>query len=389
MSAPSFLPYGRQTIDDADVEAVVEVLRSDWLTQGPAVERFEGALAQRCGARHAVALANGTAALHLAALAAGIGPGQRVATSALTFVASANCIRYAGGEPVFVDIDAATLNLDPRALADSVEADPSIRGVVVVHFAGCPADLEAVAEVMRARGGFVIEDASHALGSAWRDGGGTWRPVGSCSHAHMATLSFHPVKHLTTGEGGAVLTNDDAIADRVRVLRTHGIVRDPARMERVDGPWSYEMQELGFNYRITDFQCALGLAQLARLDGWIERRRQIVARYRRALADEPRVRFVVEPPWARPAWHLFTVEVPGRAEVYRHLRERGIGVQVHYAPVHLQPYYRRLLGTREGDCPRAERYASRALSLPLYPALTDADVDRVVAELIGALDAVT
>lgn len=386
MDGEPFLPYGRQTIEEEDLRAVEDVLRSDWLTQGPRVADFERALAERCGARHAVAVSSGTAALHLAALAVGIRPGDRVYTTPNTFVATANCVRYAGGEPRFADIEPRSLNLDPSDLERRLERDGSARGVIVVHFAGLPADLEAISAAARRRGLFLLEDASHALGAAWRDRAGRWRPVGSCTHSDAATFSFHPVKHVTTGEGGAVLTNRDDIADRVRTLRAHGIVRDPARMSRADGPWSYEMQELGFNYRLTDFQSALGVAQLRRLDRWLARRRQLVARYRERLAADARVRFVVEPDWARPAWHLFAVEVPRRAAIYRRLRERGIGVQVHYQPVHLQPYYRKLLGTKEGDFPRAEAYAERALSLPLYPSLSEADVDRVADELLHAVE---
>lgn len=392
MTEPKFLPYGRQTIEEEDIQAVEEVLRSDWLTQGPAVETFEQALSVRCGCRHAVATSSGTAALHLAALASGVGRGDLVVTTTNTFVATANCIRYAGGEPRLVDIEPATLNLDPEKLEgylDSADGRDRIRGVIPVHFAGCPAPIERISAAARRRGLFVIEDASHALGAAWRDRSGEWHPVGSGSHSDLTTLSFHPVKHLTTGEGGAVLTNRDDLARRLRCLRTHGIVREPTAMTRNDGGWYYEMQELGFNYRMTDFQAALGLSQLRRLDRWVGQRAEHVRRYREALGDDPRVRFVREPEWARPAWHLFTVQVPNRAGVYARLRERGIGVQVHYIPVHLQPYYRQLLGTREGDFPVAEAYYASALSLPLYPSLEPAEVDRVASELRGALDAAT
>ncbi len=388
---PKLIPYGHQTIGDEDIAEVIEVLRSDWITQGPAVERFEHELAERCEARHAVAVSSGTAALHLAALAAGPGPGDRVVTTPNTFVATANCIWYAGAEPAFVDIDPATLNLDPAALETFLDTDPrrdAVRGVIPVHFAGCPADIERISVMARARGLFVIEDASHALGSSWRDSSGRWRKVGSCSHSDMTTMSFHPVKHITTGEGGAILTSSDDLARRLRTLRNHGNEREAARLERSDGPWYYEMQELGFNYRLTDIQCALGAAQLRRLDRWIARRSEIVDRYRRALAGDGRVRYVTEPAGTRPAWHLFTVRVPGRGEVYRRLRERGIGVQVHYIPVHLHPYYRKRLGTREGDFPRTEEYYEGALSLPLFPSLQDSDVDRVVSELRSALEAV-
>ncbi len=388
MTGRAFLPYGRQTVDDDDIRAVVEVLRSDWLTQGPVVERFERSLADLCEAEHAVAVSSGTAALHLAALAAGFGPGDVVITTPLTFVATANSVLYVGAEPRFADVDPETLNLDPSAL-ERVLDDPArsgrVRGVVPVHFGGLPADLERIGAAARDRGLVVIEDASHALGAAWRDGDRRWHPVGCCARSDMTTFSFHPVKHMTTGEGGAVLTNRSDLADRLRRLRTHGIERDPSRLGRADGPWSYEMQELGFNYRITDFQCALGLAQLGRLEVWLDRRAALVARYRAAFASEPRVRSVTVPSWARPAWHLFTVELPARDAAYRRLRERGIGVQVHYLPVHLHPYYRKLLGTREGDFPAAEAYYRRALSLPLFPALADADADRVIEEVLAAV----
>lgn len=386
MSGPRFLPYGRQTIEEEDRRAVLEVLSSDWLTQGPAVERFESALAERCGARHAVAVANGTAALHLAALVAGIEPGDRVLTSPITFVATANCIVHAGGEPGFVDVEPDSANVDPDAFEARVrEGRGRVRGVIPVDFAGCPAAMERIASVARENGLFVIEDASHAIGASWTDSRGAVHPVGDGSHADLTTFSFHPVKHVTTGEGGAVLTNRDDLADRLRSLRTHGIVREAARLERDEGGWWYEMQDLGFNYRITDLQCALGTAQLGRLSVWVERRAALVARYRKALAGVEEVRFNVEPQGVRPAWHLFVVRVPDRGRVYRELREQGIGVQVHYIPVHLQPYYRRRFGTREGDFPVAEAFYRDALSLPLFPSMRDEDADRVVEALLRAI----
>lgn len=387
-AAPRELSYGRQSIDEDDIRAVVEVLRSDRLTQGPVVERFERALADTCGAEHAVAVSSGTAALHLAALAAGIRPGDLAVTTPNTFLATANCVRYAGGDPVFLDIDPRTLNLAPDELGRFLEEDADaehVRAVLPVHFAGLPADMERIAALARRRGMAVIEDASHALGASWRDRSGQWHRVGSCSHADMAVFSFHPVKQVTTAEGGAVLTNDDGLARRLRELRSHGVVREPERMTRDDGPWYHEMHALGFNYRISDVQCALGLSQLAHLDDWVERRREIVERYRAGLRGIPDVRFVREDDRVRPAWHLFTVQVPDRKRVYLELRERGIHTQVHYIPVHLQPYYRDLLGTAEGDCPHAEAYYRHALSLPLYPALADDDVDRVIAELLDVL----
>ena len=386
-----FLPYGHQTIEEEDLRAVADVLRSDFLTQGPAVERFENDLKEYCGARHAVAVANGTAALHLAALAAGAGPGDVVLTSPNTFVATANCVRYAGAVPGFVDIDPKTRNLDPAELERFLERDEArtrVRGVIPVHFAGLPADMERISDLARRRDLFVIEDASHALGAGWRDRSGRFVKVGACSHSDMTTLSFHPVKHLTTGEGGAILTNRDDLAARLRALRSHGIHREPSRPVSGALGWLYEMRELGFNYRITDLQCALGSAQIKRLDRWLARRTELVARYRAGLGDDPRVRLGTESAGARPAWHLLVVEVPARGEIYQRLRRRGIGVQVHYIPVHLHPYYRDLLGTRPGDFPRAEAYYERALSLPLFPSLRDEDVDRVVRELGSALDEV-
>jgi len=384
MTSSEFLPYGRQSIDEEEIRAVVDVLRSDRLTQGPLVEAFEAALARYCGARHAIAVSSGTAALHLALLACDLRAGDLVATTPLTFVATASCICHAGGAPRFVDVEPDTLNLDPSGLEALLagEEGSRVRGVVPVHFAGCPADVERIASIARRRGLFVLEDASHALGARWRDAGGELRSVGACSHSDLATVSFHPVKHITTGEGGAVLTNDATLAERIRSLRSHGQLRD---LPQSDGAWSYEVHELGFNYRLTDLQCALGLVQLGRLDAWLERRAQLVARYREALAADARIRWVTEPPGTQPAWHLFTIQVPQRAEIFQQLTKAGIGVQVHYLPVHLHPYFRERFGTAAGDHPCAEVYYEQALSLPLFPAMSDADVDRVVATLLRAL----
>jgi UDP-4-amino-4,6-dideoxy-N-acetyl-beta-L-altrosamine transaminase len=387
MTSSEFLPYSRQSIDEEEIRAVVEVLRSDRLTQGPLVEAFEAALARYCGARHAIAVSSGTAALHLALLACDLRAGDLVATTPLTFVATASCICHAGGAPRFVDVEPDTLNLDPSRLEALLagEEGSRVRGVVPVHFAGCPADVEQIASIARRRGLFVLEDASHALGARWRDAAGELRRVGACSHSDLATVSFHPVKHITTAEGGAVLTNDAALAERIRALRSHGQLRDPVRLAQRDGAWSYEVHELGFNYRLTDLQCALGLVQLGKLDDWLERRAQLVKRYRKALAGDARIRWVTEPPGTQPAWHLFTIQVPRRAEVFQQLTDAGIGVQVHYLPVHLQPYFRERFGTAAGDHPCAEIYYEQALSLPLFPAMDDADVDRVVTALLRAL----
>lgn len=372
------LPYGRQTIGQDDVDAVIEVLRSDWLTQGPAVERFERELAAACGARHAVAVANGTAALHLACLAAGLREGDEVLVPDITFVASANCAVYCEARPVLLDIDPVTLTIDPQAVELACRSR-KVRAIVPVHFAGLPCDLERIGSAAREVGAVVIEDGCHALGASWRDSRGIWHRIGDCSHSDMVCFSFHPVKHITTGEGGAILVNDETLYERLRLFRTHGITKDPARLARVDGPWYYEMQALGFNYRLTDIQCALGVAQLRKLDGWVARRRQIAAHYRQGFLDAPYIRLQAEPQGRESSYHLFVIQVPRRAEFFQLLRENGLGVQVHYIPLHLQPFYRDRFGYKKGDLPRAEAYYEGALSLPMFPAMTDDDVENVIA----------
>lgn len=383
------IPYGRQHITQADVDAVVEVLRSDFLTQGPAVPRFEQAVAEYCGAAHAVAVNSATSALHIACLALDLGPGDLLWTSPITFVASANCARYCGADVDFVDIDPRTYNLCPEALARKLEAAeqagrlPKI--VVPVHLTGQPCDLAAIHELAQRYGFRIIEDASHAIGGRYRD-----EPVGNCRYSDITVFSFHPVKIITTAEGGMALTNDPELAGRLEMLRSHGITRDAAKMTRVDGPWYYEQQALGFNYRLTDLQAALGLSQMARLDEYVTRRHELAARYDRLLANLP-----VVTPWQHPdghsAFHLYVIRVEGGADndrrrrVFEGLRARGIGVNVHYIPVYTQPYYQRL-GFNPGDFPAAEAYYAEAISLPMYPTMTDADQDRVVAALAEALE---
>jgi perosamine synthetase len=377
----AFLPYGRQEIEDEDVAAVVEALRAELITQGPRVERFEHDLAQYLGAAHVVAFANGTAALHGAAFAAGLGAGDELITSPLSFAASANCGLYVGARPRFVDIVADTWNLDATAAAAQV--DKRTRAVVAVSFAGLPVDLGPL-DPVRDRV-VVIEDAAHALG-ARRDG----RAVGGPAGADLTTFSLHPVKAMTTGEGGAVSTEDSELARRLRLFRTHGITKDRIAPSAYEGDWYYEMQLLGFNYRITDFQCALGSAQLARLDSRISRRNAIAGKYRELLADEQRIAL---PPPAPEGWlhayHLFVVRVRAGAEarlsVFQALRRASIGVQVHYIPIYRLPYYRDELGYPQDTCPVAEDYYWGAISLPMFPAMTDSDVERVVDELRAAL----
>jgi dTDP-4-amino-4,6-dideoxygalactose transaminase len=347
------------------------------ITQGPRIEAFEEAVAAYLGARHVVAVSSGTAALHAAAFAAGLGPGDEAVVTPLTFAATSNCVLYQGAAPRFVDVDRATWNLDvPRALK---AAGPRTRAILTVSFGGLPVDLGHPAG--RRDRTVVIEDASHALG-ATRDG----RPVGGPGGADITTFSLHPVKPITTGEGGLAVTEDDELAARMRMFRTHGIVRDGVSPGPTDGDWYYEMQELGYNYRITDFQCALGISQLKRLDGWIARRNEIADRYRALLTDDPAVEL---PPAASTgsvhAYHLFVVLIragrEGRHRVFAGLRAAGIGAQVHYIPIYRLPYYRDRLGFAQDEWPETERYYERCISLPMFPAMSDADIERVVGEL--------
>lgn len=387
---PAPIPYGRHEVTDGDMQAVLSALQSGSLTQGPRVAEFEEAIASACGARYAVAVSSGTAGLHLAMLAAGLGPGDSVLVPANTFVASANCALYAGAEVRVVDIEPETHNLSithlERTLANRSGPERP-RVVVPVHFAGHPVNLPALATVAHRHGLLMIEDACHALGAAIR-AGGDWFQIG-CGRWSIATvLSLHPVKHITAGEGGVVLTNDGSLAARVRTLRHHGIVRDPEHFERVEGrdePWYYEMQMLGFNYRLTDLQCALGLSQLRRLAGYVGRRREIAARYEAALAGLAHVRLPTEAPWARHAYHLFVLEVDfdalgiSRVEVMRRLRAQGVGSAVHYIPLYRQPYYRKRYGLDPAQFPVTEAYYERALTIPLFPSMTDAQVDYVAS----------
>ncbi|MEI7814199.1 MAG: UDP-4-amino-4,6-dideoxy-N-acetyl-beta-L-altrosamine transaminase [Coriobacteriia bacterium] len=382
------IPYGRQWIDDDDIAAVVEVLRSDWLTQGPAVEAFERSVAEKVGAEHAIAVSNGTAALHLAALAIDLGPGGTLWTSPITFVASANCALYTGAKVDFVDIEPDTGLLDVSALEHKLqEADDAgtlPKAIVAVHLGGQPCDMLRLRLAADRYGIAVIEDAAHAIGGSCA---GT--PVGACEFSDMTTFSFHPVKVVTTGEGGMITTNDEELAGKLRLLRTHGITRDPSLMlGEPDGPWYYEQIDLGYNYRITDFQCALGVSQMRRLDAFVARRAELAARYDELLAELP-VNPLVQREGRESGWHIYVVTLApeaqrSRREVFDALRAEGIGVNVHYIPVHLQPYYR-AMGFEPGDFPRAEAYYEAAITLPLYPALTEAEQDTVVAALAKAL----
>ena len=367
------LPYGRQALDEADVAAVVESLRSDWLTTGPRVAEFERRVAERVGVRHAVAVSSGTAALHAAAFAAGLGPGDEAIVPPLTFAATANAVLYQGATPVFADVLPDTLTLDPARVREQLTA--RTRAIVAVDFAGHPADLDELRALARTQGLALLDDAAHALGAEYRG-----RPVGG--RADLTTFSFHPVKHVTTGEGGMVVTDDAALAERVARFRNHGITTGHAERFQ-SGEWFYEMVDLGFNYRLTDVQCALGLSQLGKLDRFLARRAAIAARYREALGRLPGVALQTVAPDVRHAWHIFPLLLDlerlaaDRRAIFTALRAEGIGVNVHYIPVYWHPYYQRL-GYAKGLCPVAERAYERLLTLPLFPAMEDRDVEDVV-----------
>ena len=383
------IPYGRQEITEEDVEAVVAVLRSDFLTQGPMVPRFEQAIADYCGTGHAVAVNSATSALHIACQALGLGPGDWLWTSPITFVASANCALYCGAQVDFVDIDPHTYNLCPRTLERKlVEAKAAGRlpkVVVPVHLCGQPCDMSAIHRLSREYGFRIIEDASHAIGGRYQG-----EPIGNCRYSDITVFSFHPVKIITTAEGGMALTQDAELANKMALLRSHGITRDPAQMtHEADGPWYYQQIELGFNYRMTELQAALGVSQMARLDDYVARRHQLAKRYDALLAGLPVTR-----PWQHPdsysGLHLYVVRLQldqigiNHRQVFESLREQGIGVNLHYIPVHTQPYYQRM-GFKAGDYPAAERYYAEAISLPMYPTMTHAQQDAVVAALASAL----
>lgn len=383
-----FIPYSCQNISEEDIEAVCGALRSEYLTQGHRVPAFEHAFAERHQVAHAVAVSNATAGLHIACLALGVGPGKWVWTSPNSFIASANCALYCGGQIDFVDIDPHTRNMSPEALkaklvnAAALGTLPQV--VIPVDFAGLPCDLREIRELADQYGFNVLEDASHATGASYLA-----RPVGS-TFAHASVFSFHAVKVVTTAEGGIITTADDHLAAELRLLRSHGITRSPAQMQhQPEGNWYYEQSLLGFNYRMTELQAALGLSQLQRLDQMHGRREELARRYDMLLADTP-VLLPARFPDRRSAWHLYVVEIDdarctvSRKNVFKHLREVGIGANVHYIPIHTQPYYQRL-GFRSGDFPASEHYYSRAISIPLFPALTEAQQSFVVRSLIEAL----
>lgn len=370
----TMLPYGRQWIDEDDITAVTAVLRSDWLTTGPNVPEFETAFAGFVGAREAVAVSNGTAALHAAMHALGIGPGDEVIVPVMTFAASANCVVYQGGTPVFADVQADTLLIDPDDVAAKITA--RTKAIVAVDYAGQPCDYERLHTLARQHGLKLVADACHAIGGAYRE-----MPVGTL--ADLSTFSLHPVKHITTGEGGVIITHDDEMARRMRVFRNHGITTDH-RQRAEQGAWFYEMVELGYNYRLTDFQCALGLSQLRKLPGWVARRQAIARTYDAAFAGLTAVTPLTTRPEVSHAYHLYVVRFDlsqltvDRNTLFQALRTEGMGVNLHYIPVHLHPFYRQRLGTRPGMCPAAEAAYAEIMSLPIFPQMSDEDVQDVI-----------
>lgn len=371
-----YIPYGHQTITEEDIQAVVDVLRSDYLTTGPAIGEFEQKVAAYTGAKYAVAVSNGTAALHIACLAAGIGPGDEVITTPITFAASANCVLYCGGKPVFADIDPVTYNIDPASIEQKIT--PRTKAILPVHFTGQPCEMEEIHRIAREHGLLVIEDAAHALGAAYKG-----QKIGSLP-SDMAAFSFHPVKPITTGEGGMVVTDDGDLYERLCLFRSHGITRAEGLMGKQEGGWYYEQLELGYNYRMTDIQAALGGSQLAKLDRFIGRRAFLAGRYSQAFDGLPGFACPSQLPHVQSGWHLYVLQLldQERGQAFARLREAGIGVNVHYIPVYHHPYYRKH-GYQDTSCPNAERLYQNMLSLPLYPGLTEEQQDIVIEQVLG------
>lgn len=376
------IPYGRQHITEEDIEAVIATLQSDYLTQGPRIPEFEKAFSEYVGARYAVAVNNATAGLHLAASALGVKPGDKVIVTPMTFAASANCIRYCGGEVVFCDIDPDTYLMDLHKLETLLESHPmgTFQGIVPVDFAGYPHDMETFRKVADKYGLWILEDACHAPGGYFIDSQGKKQYCGNGRYADVAVFSFHPVKHIATGEGGMVTTNSKDLYDKLVSLRTHGITKDPARLHENHGGWYYEMQELGYNYRITDFQAALGVSQLKRAEEGLRRRQEIAIRYNEAFRNIE----VIQTPFVASnvfhAYHLYVIQAPDRLGLYNYLHENGVYAQVHYVPVHLMPYYKEQ-GNRLGNLPVVEEYYRHCLSLPMFPTLTGEEQEYIIKKI--------
>lgn len=367
------IPYGRQTIDEDDINAVIDVLKSDYLTTGPKIAEFEQAVASYTGAKYAVAISNGTSALHAACFAAGIGQGDEVITTPLTFAASANCVLYCGGTPVFADVDPYTYNIDPKDIRKKIT--DKTKAIIAVHLAGQPCDMDEIHSIAQEHNLIVIEDGAHALGSVYKG-----KKVGCLSD--MTTFSFHPVKPITTGEGGMIMTDNEELYKRLVLFRSHGITRDNSMMTRNEGPWFYQQLDLGYNYRITDIQCALGCSQMRKLDKFLKRRRELVERYNNAFIECDNIVTPYQLPDTQSGWHLYIVQVKkhDRKQVFETLRDKGIGVNVHYIPVYMHPYYQEH-GYKDVHCVNAEEIYSHIISLPLYPGLTDEQQDYVIDTL--------
>lgn len=372
------IPYGRQTIEEDDIQAVVDVLRSDYLTTGPKISEFEKMVADYVGAKYAVAISNGTSALHAACFAAGIQAGDEVITTPLTFAASTNCVLYCGGTPVFADVDPKTYNIDPEDIRRKIT--DKTKAIIAVHLAGQPCDMDEIHKIAKEHNLLVIEDGAHALGSVYKG-----KKVGTLSD--MTTFSFHPVKPITTGEGGMIVTDNEEFYKKMMLFRSHGITRDENLMTRNDGPWFYQQLDLGYNYRITDIQCALGCSQMKKLDRFLSRRKEIVARYNEAFADCENIVTPYQLPETESGWHLYIVQVKNcdRRKVFEALREQGIAVNVHYIPVCMHPYYQEH-GYKEIHCRKAEEVYSHIISLPLYPTLTEEQQEFVIQGIMQCVE---
>lgn len=378
--------YGHQYIDDSDIEAVVKVLKSDCLTQGPSVTQFEKTICEITGAKYCVSVSNATAGLHIAVAALELGEGDEGITTPNTFLASSNCMVYNNVKPVFADINPISYNIDPAEIEKHIT--PKTKLLIPVHFAGLPCEMDKLSAIAKKHNLHVIEDAAHAIGSQYSDGS----YVGNCKYSDMTVFSFHPVKTITTGEGGAVTTNDEKLYQKLLMLRSHGTTKDEKMLTKNPGPWYYEMQSLGFNYRMTDMQAALGYSQLQKLDFFKKRRREVVSMYNKAFAGMKYLKTPTEPENVSSCFHLYATQIDftalckTRSQVMAELREKGIGTQVHYIPVSTQPFYKQTYGYKDGDYPNAERYYEQELSLPLYPGLSNDDVNMVikaVKEVIG------
>lgn len=379
------IPYGKQNISEKDIEEVINVLKSDFLTQGPKVQEFEQAFANYIGCKYAVAVSHGTAALHVSALAVNIKPGDKVITTPITFLASANCVKYAGGEVIFADIDPNTYLIDINQIEDKLKREKKIKGIIPVDFAGYPVNLEELRKLADKYGIWILEDACHAPGGYFIDSKGKNQICGNCNYADMSIFSFHPVKHIATGEGGMITTNDENLYKQLLLYRNHGMTKDPEFLNENHGGWYYEMQKLGYNYRITDLQCALGISQLKRADENLGIRNKIAERYDEAF-KETKIKTPFRSNDIYHAFHLYVIQVEKRKALYDFLRKNGIYTQVHYIPVHLQPYYRQF-GYKKGDFPIAEQYYENCLSLPMYPSLSEEEQEMIIAKVLEFLDA--